>query len=450
MYRVLIVDYAVEAVTLGVDEYILKPVREEKLVEAIHKVINVIDEKRDSLRRETQLKERFELVIPILENGFINSLCMMEDNSVEIEYYKKLFEYEKVGGYALVIEFGEKEKGRITNKIGAGVRNQNLYSNYRDILKAACNCVIGPLMLNRIIVYIFDDKRDSEFDQKVAADRIARGFLNRAKPFYSDIYIGIGSYYNNLNRAKQSYHEALQALRQVSNMNDESSVLHVKDIIEETIENCDEYDEISEKEIFQGASQRNLNDTLLAFDKYFNTLLNDDAIEFDTLKNKCISLIVGFSSKWRKGSNNISNALSEVIQASDAAELRSICRRFLEKTVYFITSNKQKKLNAIIETANQYMEKNYSQDIALDDIARAVNLSPYYFSHFYKDETGINFIDKLTTIRIEKAKEHLANGDVSIKEIARTVGYADPNYFSKIFRKNVGVTASEYKEYNGR
>jgi two-component system response regulator YesN len=442
-------DYAVEAVAIGVDEYILKPVREEKLTEALNKVIKVIESKRESLRRETELKEKIELVIPILENGFINSLCMMEDNTVELNYFRKLFDYEKVGGYVLVIEFGEKDDGKITNRIGAGVKNQKLYNNYRDILKSSCNCVIGPMMLNRIIVYVLDDVRNSEYDQKVAADRIARGFYQRAKIHYSDIYIGIGSFYDNLNKAKKSYHEALQALRQVTKIDDDSTIMHIQDIIEDTIEICTEYEEVSDKDIYQNAAQGDVNNTLISFEKYYVTLCKDESIDFDTLKNKCILLIIGFTNRWNKGIKDYNIVLSEIIQAYNINVLKTICKKYIEETVCQIASSKQKKTNSIIEIADKYMQDNFGEDIALDDIARAVNLSPYYFSHFYKDETGINFIDKLTNIRIEKAKEYLGNGEVSIKEISRLVGYTDPNYFSKLFKKIVGVTATEYKEYNG-
>ena len=79
-------------------------------------------------------------------------------------------------------------------------------------------------------------------------------------------------------------------------------------------------------------------------------------------------------------------------------------------------------------------------------MSRAVDISPYYFSKVFKDETGENFIEYLTTIRIEKAKELLRGSNLSMKEICSAVGYSDPNYFSRTFKKNVGVTPTEYKE----
>ena len=64
----------------------------------------------------------------------------------------------------------------------------------------------------------------------------------------------------------------------------------------------------------------------------------------------------------------------------------------------------------------------------------------------FKEATGENFIDYLTNVRISKAKEMLLAGDSSMKEICSAVGYSDPNYFSRTFKKNVGVTPTEFKE----
>ena len=68
------------------------------------------------------------------------------------------------------------------------------------------------------------------------------------------------------------------------------------------------------------------------------------------------------------------------------------------------------------------------------------------FSKLFKEATGENFIEYLTNIRIEKAKDLLLNSDIAMKELCSMCGYQDPNYFSRTFKKNVGLTPTEYKE----
>ncbi|MCR5791890.1 MAG: helix-turn-helix transcriptional regulator, partial [Lachnospiraceae bacterium] len=66
-------------------------------------------------------------------------------------------------------------------------------------------------------------------------------------------------------------------------------------------------------------------------------------------------------------------------------------------------------------------------------------------SKLFKDKTGENFIEYLTDFKIEKAKEMIADQNKSMKEICLDIGYANPNYFSYIFKKKVGITPSEYR-----
>ncbi len=95
--------------------------------------------------------------------------------------------------------------------------------------------------------------------------------------------------------------------------------------------------------------------------------------------------------------------------------------------------------------AQAYIYKNFSRDITLEDVSKEVMVSPNYFSRLFKEETGQNFIDYLTQLRIERAKELLRDNSSANKEICYQIGYADPNYFSRIFKRVVGVTPTEYK-----
>ncbi|MDL2235375.1 response regulator [Christensenellaceae bacterium OttesenSCG-928-L17] len=99
----------------------------------------------------------------------------------------------------------------------------------------------------------------------------------------------------------------------------------------------------------------------------------------------------------------------------------------------------------VVQKAMDYIETYSHRNITLDEVASIVNLSPHYFSRFFKEHTGSNFSEVLVEVRIEKAKQLLRNTECSIKDIAFQVGYNDPNYFSKAFHKVTGIRASDYK-----
>src|SRR5690606_28402419 len=85
-----------------------------------------------------------------------------------------------------------------------------------------------------------------------------------------------------------------------------------------------------------------------------------------------------------------------------------------------------------------YMHENFHQDISLEQCAELVGVSSYTWSKWFKQATGVNFIDYLTDLRIKKAQELLRSSDLLINDIAQQVGYQQ-RYFNRIFKKQVGV-----------
>jgi len=102
------------------------------------------------------------------------------------------------------------------------------------------------------------------------------------------------------------------------------------------------------------------------------------------------------------------------------------------------------RISRIIHDAKQYIEERYSSDISLESLAQELGISPQYLCKLFKKETKVNFIDYVTQKRLEKAMEMMKEGGKSIKEICFMVGYTDPNYFSRIFRKHTDHSPSEY------
>ena len=96
--------------------------------------------------------------------------------------------------------------------------------------------------------------------------------------------------------------------------------------------------------------------------------------------------------------------------------------------------------------AQEYIERNYAQkNLSFDEICRVLYISPSYLSRLIKRYLGRSFVDILTELRIEKAKQLLANSGLKTYEIADAIGIGDPHYFSTIFKKITGMTPSGYR-----
>jgi len=97
-----------------------------------------------------------------------------------------------------------------------------------------------------------------------------------------------------------------------------------------------------------------------------------------------------------------------------------------------------RRRRALFEQAKQYLQEHLRECIALDEVARALRVSPYYLSHVFSREAGFSLFGYLTALRMKKAQGLLGNGRLTVKEVAGTVGYPDPNYFAKVFRRHFG------------
>ena len=91
------------------------------------------------------------------------------------------------------------------------------------------------------------------------------------------------------------------------------------------------------------------------------------------------------------------------------------------------------------------MQDNYSEHLELAQVAEYVGLSPSYFSALFKQIVGVSFREQLCRIRVEESKRLLLQKDYSLVDIALAMGFPDQSYYSKVFKRIVGVTPGKYR-----
>lgn len=107
----------------------------------------------------------------------------------------------------------------------------------------------------------------------------------------------------------------------------------------------------------------------------------------------------------------------------------------------------QDKANQIICRVKKYLQHNYmNYGVSLDNVAEILNINPSYLSSLFKRTTGVNFIDYVTDIRIRNAKTLLKDPLRTAQEIADMVGYESASYFTRAFKRNTGMTPTEYRK----
>ena len=104
----------------------------------------------------------------------------------------------------------------------------------------------------------------------------------------------------------------------------------------------------------------------------------------------------------------------------------------------------------VMAHVRRYLEDNYMFDLSLDSVGEILHISPAYLSAQLKKYQKMKFLDCLTELRINAAKELLADPFRSSAEVASMVGYEDASYFARAFKKRTGMTPTQYRRQAGR
>lgn len=445
-------DYAKEAINLGVQDYLNKPFNQKAIIDVLNSAILELDSRREKRRQELQTKERLETVVPIIEDGFISNIIFQEPFDEDIENYKNLLGIDTPYGYMLVVVFGDDQKGNyMTNAVGSSVKAKTTYySKVRDVLKDNFPmAIVGSIGANKIPVFI--PKSVSNMDYNERSEIIEKSRMaTRAMRSATDIHyrIGIGGV-KKIKACRSSYEEAIKALYTT-----EGSVAHVDDLpIAVSYE--ESYPVELENEIFDKLSDKDVDGCLLACDGFYNWMVDKYANDFMSIQLKSLEFVLRAESDMYRSGGHVyafesrKDYLSELMSINGTDNLKQWFISKMKDAVSNMSTGTQDHTHYLIKKALDYIENNFSKDISLNEISEELNISSYYFSKLFKDETGEGFVEYLTRKRVERAKEMLKDPERSIKEVGSECGYFDPNYFSRIFKKSTGMTPTEYKERVG-
>lgn len=440
--------FAQEAINLGVIEYLTKPANRDKIVAALEKAMAVIDQERSSRSQNLLIREKLEAVVPIIENGFINLILFQDNPAPSLSRYRDLLNIHSDYGWIMVLEFGEDgENGDLENPVGTTVKLQNHQLAFREIIKEFLpTCIIGPVMAGTVAIFIPHESQDLPYEERIAIIENTRNMIRKLRR-QIDMHFraGIGNIWSITEQSK-SYEESKKSLRI-----DKSSVVHLRDIKME-LEYERDYPDDLERYLFSCLIRGETENVIRASNQFFDWMIENypdyvqciriKILEFVMTAEKEVFLKGGipYGFLYRK------DYLDNVLACQTPEEQRRWFVSKMTEACHNINDVKEQKETTIVGKARQYIDQNFSKELSLEEVSKYVDISPYYFSKLFKEETDQTFVEYLTSLRVEKAKEMLASPSASIKEVCMAVGYSDPNYFSRIFKKVTGKTPTEYRD----
>lgn len=409
-------DYARRAIQLQVTEYLLKPIDRQHLVSVLDNLIKEL-ENADSQDARPIKKEQLQYRLMNKNNPEAKELLKQYYSEECIDYYICIFECGK--GPQEYIDFDFK----------------NWLHKKLDVTAQEYE-----------IVHILDSRMAVIFYRnQCLPENVFYSWIDDFQEFRQPLSIGISSAGHNIGDLNRCYQEAFISLK---------TELYLKS---------------NEVYVFQRASFLDIDLEKLVL-KMLNHFVNLDAEIFmslftelfDRIKREQPS-IYQLKSILDKIMEDLKYLLEKVDVVSDkydkleqkiilVDQYRSI--RDMEEDLYHfldiileeINQIKKLRVEQSVQLATEYINKNYKNDISLDEVSAKIHLNPSYFSTYFKKHTGYNFVDYLTKKRIEEAKKCLMERDYKIADIANEVGFKEARYFARIFKNQVGVTPSQYRE----
>lgn len=441
-------DYAKEAINIDVLEYINKPIEQKKIVETLNKAMSIVDSEKEKRSDDLKTKEKLEIVVPFIETGFIYSVLFQENYKDEIENYKQLLGIEMDSGFMMVVECGDTEGNHFTNQIGSSVKVNTFYTELRNIIKEYFPVsAVGSMMANKVIVFIPQEEiaEAEEYEKRIELIEHARKMVRQLKTSIGVHFrVGIGEIIA-IKDIEESYKDALKSLQYA-----QGSVVHAADLPIRV--QYDDYPIDIENALFEKVEEGDVNQAGLEARRFFDWMVERYGELEEDIRLKSLEIVLWAEKiAYKSGGmvyrfNSRHEYLKDINSMSGYEEIKAWFISKITDSARNIQEKKKESSVGAVEMAKVFIQKNYVREISLDEVSKEVNISPYYFSKLFKEETGTNFIDYLTDIRINKAKQLLDDTKLNMKEICAQIGYSDPNYFSRAFKKKVGVTPTDYRE----
>lgn len=452
-------EYAQKAIKLSIFDYVLKPVSSKELIDILIKLKHQLDKEIAEKEDISVLIKNYNESLPIIKEKFMNSLII--NNESEDEILKKSANYNidlKGRGYIVsVISADSKSYDSPMNEESGAISTWEKGELFKCAILDMSEEIVNKYKLG--IIFFHDEKfviisvskeqsKDEALEKTITILEEIKQTLE--KYLKITVTIGVGTYVDNVTYIKNSYKVALSALdyRLVLGGN---RIIFIEDIEPQT-ENKIIFDEYKERELITSIKAGTEDEINNVLDKLFNYVSSSKSSIKDSQVYLMEMLITVL--KAAKESNadmeNVfggnMNLFMTLDNMKDIDEIKEWMKEICIKTMKYIIKDRQDTSKALVRKAKDYVNNSYYEsDITINKICNYLHISPTYFSFIFKKETKTTFINYLTDIRMESAKELLRTTSMKTFEIAEKIGYSEPNYFSYCFKKKFDMSPSEYR-----
>lgn len=447
-----------QGLLLGAFGYVTKPIDKENLIDVLESVHEKLMEKKLEKENDKKIKERFEMSLSFSREKILNDLLRGKEfpheslNYIINEYGINLYkEMVQVG----IIEVGNFDAS--TKELIKTGKFEELLNKVRSIIAdillqfegLSCNMVEMDIGVISVILQPVSKVEVNEFEE-ITADFFEKVLKEIQRNANVRVTIGIGEACSKLRDISQSYMGAKAALRhkyilggnrvihiRQSDINEKQYLLYPAEreklLVEYIMSGDDSAVKLAEN-VFDDiavGTENNLKRIAFAANQLMFNISHYIDMKYDFV-NKLYD--------FRKF-NNV-----DFLEFGSKEEIKSFFILFVNSLMNVVREYLPVQNNTLIKDACEYVLNNIDQEITLARMADHLNISKNYFCSLFKQETGINFLEYVTKVKMEWAKLLLKEGTYKTYKVSEMLGYREASYFSRLFRKYTGFSPAEYKK----
>lgn len=405
-------DIAQKAIHLGVFSYLVKPVSRNKILEELDKVKEYLDIRKAESENKLEDVQLLEKTRKDLQKSFLSNLIWNNPEKKEWEEFTRTFSIncDKAATYLL---------GGMTG-VSVDIR-ADIYKTVTQKIQYKYNCLTCELG-DKLLLFF-----PEEIDLK-NLELNMRNIINKMNKY--NLILGVGSTYH--------YSELSNSVSEAYNP--------FSDTESEYLGRNSKHNKILTlfKNIIK--SERKIGEDL--FKEYWINIFKMDS--FTVAKAKMVALFTLLlqdidSHILLDNQFNIDPA-EEIMPLKTIESWEKWATEAMTSLFNILEIQKNHTYPLPLNSALSYIAENYSQKISLTTVATYCSVTGNYLSRLFSEHLDINFIDYLNRYRINQSVILLRDKNISIKEVTYLVGYQDPNYFSRIFRKFMGISPSDLEK----
>ena len=455
-------NYAKQAIGIGVEDYLLKPITKNALIERLSEIRSRYEHEKTQKEYYEKFQREMQAYEKNSSRDFFEALVGGSMDMMEV--YKRA---EKLGLDIVAEAYNVLIFTMNCDEDFSGQRDE--YSSWEaESLELLENFFAGHssamLFRSNIFSYgvLLKGQRETIEENTRACVNEIRKILSR-QDGRREWFLAVGQSVERLSQIQKSYHSASRAFSQ-RYLYDEN-ILYYDEM--ETMEHLGGQAETEDNAYLQKVDVNALNPAILQkflsnglqeetenFVKDYFYAIGQEPMESLVFRNYVI-LNVRFSViSFIKGlgcdTNEMESADTEEVLAESGKNMESAiayAKKMISQAIEIRDQNSGNKNRSILKTAVDFIDSHYmDEEISLNTVANVANVSSNHFSALFSQNMGQTFIEYLTSLRMNKAKELLRCTGMRSSEIAGEIGYKDAHYFSYLFKKTQGMTPSDYRK----